>query len=201
MLLEKRRHERKEAMVRFRCYLQGGSRYPALSLDMCEGGVFLTSLEMPALDSVIVIEPIDKNHDPVPVLLVGRVVRQEQGTRTGVAVMWLKATTRKHPALLQQFLRDFFKIDSEPDIPDLSLERLEAGHLKTVFDFKTGRFKFKDSAGVKVSPDWSLLMDPNLPLPRSVTGEAMFQYSSTMDTDISPFLGFQDKKQENPEEE
>ncbi|MBM4372644.1 MAG: PilZ domain-containing protein, partial [Deltaproteobacteria bacterium] len=120
MHLEKRQHERREYRVRFRCYMEGGTRYPALSLDLGKGGAFLTSRELPVPGSLIVVEAVDAARRPLPVLLVGRVVRTELGDRVGVGVQWVKAVIRRDPARLAQFLTHFFGLEDlqPPEIPE-----------------------------------------------------------------------------------
>jgi len=184
MLLEKRQHERREFRVRFRCYMEGGARYPALSLDLGKGGAFLTSRELPVPGSLIVVEAVDANKNPLPVLLVGRVVRTEQGDRVGVGVQWIKAVIRRDAGILVRFLMHFFGLeDLRP--PALTDEELADPATKIVYDFRRGSFAVRQQrTPIPLKPDWSLVVDSEQPLPPLMEGDPMFQYTSSMSTDL-----------------
>ena len=184
MLLEKRQFERREYRVRFRCYMEGGARYPALSLDLGKGGAFLTSTELPVPGSLIVVEAVDSNKNPLPVLLVGRVVRTEQGDRIGVGVQWVKAVIRKEIGTLVRFLTHFFGLeDLHP--PALTDEELADDATKIIYDFRRASFSIRQHRSPSpVRPDWSLVVDSDQPLPPLMEGDPMFQYTSSMSTDL-----------------
>lgn len=184
MLLEKRQHQRREFRVRFRCYMEGGARYPALSLDLGKGGAFLTSSEMPVPGSLIVVEAVDSNKNPLPVLLVGRVVRTEQGDRVGVGVQWLKAVIRREIGTLVRFLTHFFGLeDLQP--PAITDDELADPTTKIIYDFRRSSFSVRQHrAQTPLKPDWSLVVDSENPLPPLIEGDPMFQYTSSMSTDL-----------------
>lgn len=184
MLLEKRQHQRREFRVRFRCYMEGGARYPALSLDLSKGGAFLTSSEVPVPGSLIVVEAVDSNKNPLPVLLVGRVVRTEQGDRVGVGVQWLKAVIRREIGTLVRFLTHFFGLeDLQP--PAITDDELADPTTKIVYDFRRGSFAVRQHrAPTPLKPEWSLVVDSPSPLPPLIEGDPMFQYTSSMSTDL-----------------
>jgi len=184
MLLEKRQHERREFRVRFRCYMEGGARYPALSLDLGKGGAFLTSRELPVPGSLIVVEAVDAKKNPLPVLMVGRVVRTEQGDRIGVGVQWLKAVIRREIGILVRFLTHFFGLeDLQP--PALTDKELADPATKVVYDFRRSSFTVRQQhAPSLLKPSWSLVVDSDQPLPPLMEGDPMFQYTSGMSTDL-----------------
>lgn len=184
MLLEKRQFERREYRVRFRCYMEGGARYPALSLDLGKGGAFLTSNELPVPGSLIVVEAVDSNKNPLPFLLVGRVVRTEQGDRLGVGVQWVKAVIRREIGTLVRFLTHFFGLeDLHP--PALTDEELADNATKIIYDFRRATFSVRQHRSPSpLRPDWSLVVDSEQPLPPLVEGDPMFQYTSSMSTDL-----------------
>ena len=184
MLLEKRQHERREFRVRFRCYMEGGARFPALSLDLGKGGAFLTSWELPVPGSLIVVEAVDSDKNPLPVLLVGRVVRTEQGERVGVGVHWLKAVIRGDVDTLVQFLTHFFGLENLR-APSLSDHEAHDSGTKIVYDFRRSSFSVRpQSITAPLKPDWSLIVDSPIPLPPLTEGDPMFQYTSSMSTDL-----------------
>ena len=191
MILEKRQHERREFHVRFRCYMEGGARYPALSLDLGKGGAFLTSRELPVPGSLIVVEAVDRNKNPLPVLLVGRVVRTEQGDRVGVGVQWVKAVIRREIGTLVRFLTHFFGLeDLRP--PALTDDELTNTATKIIYDFRRGSFSVRQQRSpTPLRPDWSLVVDSDQPLPPLIEGDPMFQYTSSMSTDLE--IEFPDK--------
>ncbi len=184
MLLEKRQFERKEFHVRFRCYMEGGARYPALSLDLGKGGAFLTSNELPVPGSLIVVEAVDSNKNPLPVLLVGRVVRTEQGDRIGVGVQWVKAVIRRELGTLVRFLTHFLGLeDLHP--PALTDDELADSATKIIYDFRRGSFSVRQQRlPSPLRPDWSLVVDSDQPIPPLMEGDPMFQYTSSMSTDL-----------------
>ena len=184
MLLEKRQFERREFRVRFRCYMEGGARYPALSLDLGKDGAFLTSQELPVPGSLIVVEAVDRNKNPLPVLLVGRVVRTEQGDRVGVGVQWVKAVIRQEIGTLVRFLTHFFGLeDLHP--PALTDEELADPATKIIYDFRRTSFSVRrQQSATPLRPAWSLVVDADQPLPPLTEGDPMFQYTSSMSTDL-----------------
>ena len=184
MLLEKRQHERREFHVRFRCYMEGGARFPALSLDLGKGGAFLTSRELPVPGSLIVVEAVDSNRTPLPVLMVGRVVRTEHGDRVGVGVQWLKAIIRRDIDTLVQFLTHFFGLE-DLRVPVLTEDETNDPGTKIIFDFRRSSFSVRPQCTTApLKPDWSLMVDSPQPLPPLHEGDPMFQYTSSMSTDL-----------------
>ena len=102
---DRRNYERRLLGEDMYCYIDG-ARLDAASLDISQGGLFLTTVQDIPMGAVVAL--VFKLHQRVgspPVYMVGRVVRKQTEPYRGIGLHWLKAVA-EHTESLEQFLTE-----------------------------------------------------------------------------------------------
>jgi len=97
------------------CYVDG-MRFDGASIDMSAGGMFLKTDKKVPLGATIATVFKLETEAPVPVFLLGRVVRWQQIPCPGVGVQWVRAVSNATRLELARFLRTRLRLDETPDV-------------------------------------------------------------------------------------
>ena len=133
---ERRQHRRTKQAIDFYCYIDG-LRFDSASIDISTGGALLKTGDPVRRDATVMIIPKDEAVRKFPVMLVGAVVRQQEGSNQGVGIRWLRCITRDGIASVYGFMAAFPEF-SEIPLPPPTHE--VASNLVVGYDFPRNRF-------------------------------------------------------------